>query len=334
MPINILVTHQIHSEVLQRLKAFGKVDMNTEIEPWSYPEILRRAGHAQAMMGFMTDHVDRELLAAAPALKIIACALKGYDSYDVSACQAAGVWLSIVPDLLTEPTAELAIGLAISLARHVRHGDYLIRTTSYRGWRPRFYGKGLYNASVAVVGMGSVGRAIAKRLSGFDCKKIVFVDSDVKISDIENITLEAAMAAADFVFLAVPLTEKSAGMIGSTQLAQCKPGQFLINVGRGSVVNEKAVAVALESGRLGGYAADVFACEDWSLDGHPQEIPPQLLTKDQTLFTPHLGSAVQAVRLAIEHRAADNIIAVLEGRYPQDAIAGPMDWEGGIRVAF
>jgi phosphonate dehydrogenase len=131
------------------------------------------------------------------------------------------------------------------------------------------------------------------------------------------------MARADFVFVAVPLTADSLSLIGAPQIAAAKTGQLLINVGRGSVVDETAVLQALDAGRLGGYAADVFACEDWSLPGRPERIDARLLAHPNTVFTPHLGSAVRNVRLAIEHRAADNIIAVLQGGVPTDPINRP-----------
>lgn len=321
----ILITNPIHAEVAERLAAVGDLDMNRSIEPWSAAELQQRARHASAMMGFMTDRVDTALLRSAPQLRIVACALKGYDSYDVAACERAGVWLSIVPDLLTEPTAELAVGLAIALGRHLRAGDVHVRREEYRGWRAHFYGMGLKDAVVAVVGLGQVGRAIVERLSGFGCRRILGVDPAAdSLPGVEAVTLEVALSAADFVLLAVPLTLLTERLMDAAQLQRCKPGQLLVNVGRGSVVDENAVVDALLSGRLGGYAADVFACEDWSLPGHPAAIPAGLLAHPRTLFTPHLGSAVHSVRLAIEHRAADNIIAVLEGRTPPDAIAGPV----------
>jgi lactate dehydrogenase-like 2-hydroxyacid dehydrogenase len=198
----ILVTQRIHEEVLMRLSAHAEVDMNNHLEPWPQAEILRRAADAAAIMGFMTDQIDSELLLAAPQLKIVACALKGFDNYNVPACTQAGVWVSIVPDLLTEPTAELAIGLAIGLARHVRQADAYVRS------------------------------------------------------------------------------------------------------------------------------ADVFECEDWRLPNRPRSISPELLALGNTIFTPHIGSAVKSVRVAIEQSAADNIIAVLQGQVPPDAINWPPQLAG------
>lgn len=318
----ILVTNPVHEEVRARLAAVGDVEVNPSREPWSPAELAVRARRASAIMGFMTDRVDTALLAAAPQLRIVACALKGYDSYDVEACAQAGIWLSIVPDLLTEPTAELAIGLAIGLGRHVRAGDLLVRNGTYRGWRAQLYGRGLHDSVVAVIGLGHVGSAIVARLAGFGCRRVLGVDPVIQLSGVEAVTLDHALASADYVMLAAPLTPATRHLINAQRLQQCRDGQLLVNVGRGSVVDEAAVVDALEDGRLGGYAADVFACEDWGLPDHPREIPPALLAHPRTLFTPHLGSAVSRVRLAIEHRAADNIIAVLQGREPPDAICG------------
>lgn len=319
----ILVSQRVHDEVFARLSLHGEVIMNAALEPWSRAELSARLEGASALMGFMTDQIDEADLNAATELKIIACALKGFDNYDVDACTRRGVWLSIVPDLLTEPTAELAIGLAIALARHVRAGDALVRRGEFRGWRAQLYGTGLRGATVAVLGLGKVGRAIIDRLQGFGCAKILGVDPVQVDSRTRHCELEEACALADYVFAAVPLLPATRHLLGADQLRQSKRGQMLINVGRGSVVDESAVAAALGEGVLAGYAADVFEFEDWSLADRPHAIARSLLAAPHTLFTPHLGSAVHGVRLAIEHRAADNIIAALQNGVPGDAINRP-----------
>ena len=319
----ILITQRIHQEVQQRLSAYGELDMNNSAEAWPPSEVFKRAADATAMMGFMTDQVERELLLAAPHLKIVACALKGYDNYDVDACTKAGVWLSIVPDLLTEPTAELAIGLAIGLGRHVRAADAHMRSGEFSGWRTHFYGTGLHGSVVAVVGLGQVGQAIVQKLQGFGCARILGVDPSARPSGVDMVPLDTAAALADFVFVAAPLTATTHHLVGSRQFERAKPGQLIVNVGRGSVVDESAVTEALMAGRIGGYAADVFACEDWQLADRPRVISPELLAQEHTLFTPHIGSAVHRVRMAIEQSAADNIIAALLGKTPPDAINLP-----------
>lgn len=320
MSNKIVVTNRIHAEVLARLEAVGKVVVNPALEPWSQEALAEHLRDATALMGFMTDRVDEALLQQASSLRIIACALKGFDNYDIAACTARKIWVSIVPDLLTEPTAELAVGLAIALGRHVLAGDQQMRSMPFKGWRAQFFGTGLHQSTVAILGLGLVGQAIAQRLSGFGCKALLGVDPQNTATNVTSCDLGEALSTADYVFVAIPLATTSIDLLNDREFGQCKVGQLMINVGRGSVVNEQAVARALAQGKLAGYAADVFACEDWGLSNRPQTIEPKLLAHPNTVFTPHLGSAVSRVRLAIEHRAADNILAALQGQTPSDAI--------------
>lgn len=319
----ILVTNWVHEATLQRLSLQGDVDVNETRVPWPRDEVMRRAEKADAILAFMTDCIDAPFLARCKRLRVVACALKGYDNFDLDACNQAGVFVSIVPDLLTEPTAELAVGLTIGLARNIRDGDALVRVGQFDGWRPVLYGTGLNGSMVSIVGMGRVGRAVAQRLSGFGCR-ILGIDPAAEMpAGVTGENLRTALATSDFVILCAPLTPGSRHQIGTDALSGMKPGALLINIGRGSVVDESAVLAALESGSLGGYAADVFEMEDWALPDRPETIDERLRTHPRTLFTPHLGSAVTRVRQAIEMRAVDNIADVLEGRHPRDAINAP-----------
>lgn len=313
----IVVSQPVHAQVLSRLQAAGQVVMNPGPDPWSAEDLAAHLREADAWMAFMTDRVDAAVLAQAPRLRTVACALKGYDNFDLAACERAGVRVSFVPDLLTEPTAELAIGLAIAAARHVLEGDRRVRA-GYAGWRPALYGTGLHGSTVAVVGLGAVGRAVVDRLQGFGCAEILGVDPERRDTRTRTVGLGEALQRAHYTLLAVPLTAASRHLIGAEALAAARPGQLLVNVGRGSVVDERAVLAALDSERLGAYAADVFEMEDWNLPERPAAIPEALLRHPRTVFTPHLGSAVREVRLAIEMRAADNLLAVLAGRAVAD----------------
>ncbi len=319
----IVVTNRIHDEVRARLAAVGDIDLNTNEEPLGADALKAKLGHATAMMGFMTDCVDRSTLAAAPHLRIVACALKGFDSYDVDACTKAGVWVSIVPDLLTEPTAELAVGLSISLARQIRAADQYVREGRFEGWRPLFYGTGLADSTVAIVGLGKVGQAIVTRLRGFGCRLLGVDPGRPAIDGVEHVALADALKVSAYVFVAVPLASATYHLIDAPLLRVAKPQSLWINVGRGSVIDEEALTDCLMNRTIAGYAADVFAFEDWLLEERPRTISRRLLDHPHTLFTPHIGSAVKRVRLAIEHRAADNILAVLAGRAPPDAINSP-----------
>jgi phosphonate dehydrogenase len=324
----VVIGHRVFDETLAALEPHAEVVAPSAADGDALsPERLRHdLADADAWIAFMPDRADEEALSLYPRLKLIAGALKGWDNFDLQACTRRGVWLSIVPDLLTEPTAELAIGLMIGLGRHVRQGDQHVRSGAFKAWEPRFYGVGLASARVGHVGMGAIGQAMAKRLKPFGAVQR-YVDPAPLASSAEatlGLTREpqfdALLGWSDYLVLGAPLTRDTRHLIDATALAKIRPGCLLINPARGSLVDEAAVLAALESGRLGGYAADAFEMEDWALAQRPRAIAPALLKHPATLFTPHLGSAVVTVRRAIERRAADNILDALSGRIPRDAL--------------
>src|SRR5262245_15352607 len=319
----IVVTSRVFPDTIEFLSADGDVEPNQTDEPLARDEVLRRTRDAQALLAFMPDAVDETFLDLCPDLRVIACALKGADNFDAEACRRRGVWLTVVPDLLTEPTAELAIGLAITLGRHVVAADRTVRAGGFRGWRPRFYGTSLDGSTVAVLGAGNVGRAIARKLFGFACS-ILMVDvrADAELPPhVRRASRDDAVAAADFVFLAMPLDAGTLHVVDRPLLARFKQGALLINPARGSLVDEGAVAEALAAGRLGGYAADVFEFEDWRRPDRPASVDSRLLREStRTVFTTHLGSAVTSVRRAIELAGAASIRAVLRGEKPHGAV--------------
>lgn len=329
MKPKIVLTHRVHPEVIALLAGYGEVIPNASPETLAPEEILRRARAAAAIMTFMPDSVDEAFLRACPQLRVVACALKGYDNYDVDACTRRGVWVTIVQDLLTIPTAELTIGLLIGLTRNVPAGDRFVRSGQFNGWRPVLYGAGLAGNTLGIIGMGAVGQAVAQRLAGFGMR--VLYSDPVGLPkeketrwNLERMDLAALLAASNFVVPLVPYCGATLHLIDAGALAQMKPGAFLINTCRGSVVDEQAVVAALASGRLAGYAADVFEMEEWARPDRPRAIPQALLDdRARTLFTPHIGSAVDTVRLDIELEAAHSILQALRGETPQGAINRP-----------
>jgi phosphonate dehydrogenase len=329
MTARIVITNRVHAEVIDLLEPHGTVVVNRGDEPWSGDEVVRQAADADALVAFMTDSVDEPFLAQCPRLRIVACVLKGYDNFDVAACSRRKVWLSIVPDLLTNPTAELAIGLTIALGRKLLDGDAYMRSGAFAGWRSHLYGIGLDGSTVGVLGFGAVGRAIARRLGGFGARLLChdlqpISEAESRVFGVEPRSLAGLFAESDFIIVAAPLTPDSLHLIDAEALAQMKRGALLVNVGRGSVVDETAVAAALADGRLGGYAADVFEMEDWARLDRPSGIASPLIAHGQrTVLTPHLGSAVTRVRREMEMVAARNVIAVLEGRTPDNAVNRP-----------
>ncbi len=251
------------------------------------------------------------------------------DNFDVQACSNRGVWFSSVPDLLTIPTAELAIGLLINVARNMHRGNEVVKSGQFEGWRPRLYGKGLDNSTVGIIGMGRVGKAIATFLQGFN-NHVIYSDPYLKSNAFigepiaEKVELTTLLSRSDFIIVATPYTTSTRHLINEDSLKQIKSDAFLINIGRGSCVNEKAISAALDSNQLAGYAADVFEFEDWARDDRPKTIYESLLESDKTYFTPHLGSAVDQVRYDIAMQAALNIKDVLKGKQPQNAINKPL----------
>ena len=167
-----------------------------------------------------------------------------------------------------------------------------------------------------------MGRAIVDRLAGFGCAQLLGVDPRSEDPRVRMTDLRTAAARADYLILAVPLLARTRHLVDAALLAQGKPGQILVNVGRGSVVDEAAVADALADGRLGAYAADVYAMEDWALPDRPRAIPEALLSSPRTVLTPHIGSAVRRVRLTIETRAAENPVGALRGAPVEDLLTG------------
>jgi phosphonate dehydrogenase len=329
MKPKVVLTHWVHPEIIELLQGAAEVIPNMTRDTLPRAEILARTKNADGLMTFMPDSIDESFLSSCPSLKIVCAALKGYDNFDVDACTRRGIWFSIVPDLLTIPTAELTIGLLLGLTRHVMEGDRHIRSGSFQGWRPELYGTGLSGRTLGIIGLGAVGRAIAKRLVGFDMR-LVYCDNIALDSDLEQalgvqcVTLSELLSISDFVVPMLPLTEQTFHLINGDTIGQMKHGSYLINVCRGSVVDELSVVAALREGRLAGYAADVFEMEEWSRADRPIGISRELLENTaQTFFTPHLGSAVKEVRIEIERQAAYSILQALSGQKPAGAVNNP-----------
>lgn len=325
----VLLTHRVHSSVLERLRAHCQLDVNENGNILTPDDVRRRAADATAIMVFMTDRIDREFLDACHDLRIVAGAFKGFDNIDVAACTQRGVWVTRVRDLLTVPTAELAIGLLLGLTRKIVAGDRLMRSEPFHGWRPILYGSGLTGRCLGIYGMGAVGQAIAERMTSFGMPMlyhdpVALLPATQSQLGLEEVSFEALLAESDYLVVAAPLTDVNLHAFDARALSRMKQGSFLINVGRGSVIDEQAVARALNAGKLAGFAADVYEFEDQSRAERPPHFEPALLANlDCTVFTPHLGSAVDSVREQIELEAAENILAVLRGGTPPGAVNRP-----------
>ena len=322
----VVITHWVHSEVIDFLNESCVVVPNLSKETLPKDEVLRRSHDADAIMVFMPDRVDEDFLCQCPKLRIVGAALKGYDNFDVDACTRHGVWFSIVPDLLTVPTAELTIGLLLGLTRRMLEGDSFVRSGQFKGWRPELYGTGMSGRTLGIIGMGAVGQAIARRLVGYE-SRVIYCDPLPLAPELERdwkltrVSQDELLSQSDFVIPMVPMTEQTVHLMNAQTITKMKRGSFLVNACRGSVVDEQSVVAALACGQLAGYAADVFEMEEWARADRPRDIPQDLLAnREKTFFTPHIGSAVDEVRREIALKAAQNIVQALQGGKPTDAL--------------
>jgi phosphonate dehydrogenase len=324
----VVVTHWVHPEVAGYLAGFcDAVIPSREEGVFTPPKTAALAAGADGLIACMADSVDEAFLSGCPRLRVVSATLKGYDNFDADACARHGVWLTIVPDTIIGPTAELAVGLAIGLMRKMREGDALVRA-GYHGWRPQLYGAGLAGATVGLLGMGQLGQAITRRLGGFEAKLTYHdtrrLDPGAERSlDLSYGSPSVVADSSDLLITSLPLSPATRHVINAALIGRMRPGACIVNVGRGSVADEDAVADALDTGHLGGYAADVFAMEDWMLPDHPAVIPGRLLRHPRTLFTPHLGSAVDDVRRQMSLEAARQVRQVLDGQRPDHAVNQP-----------
>ncbi len=229
----------------------------------------------------LTDRVDAELLdAAGPQLRIVANYAVGLDNVDLAECDRRGIAVSNTPDVLTDATAEMTIALMLALTRRVVEGDRFLRAQRRWQWAPTFMlGRGLQGLSLGLVGFGRIGQAVARLAAAHG----------MNVS--HGIPLDELLAAADVVSLHVPLTEETHHLVGERELGLMKPSAYLVNTSRGAVVDEAALARALEQGRIAGAALDVFEREP--------DVEPALLRLDSVVLVPHLASATHEAREAM-----------------------------------
>jgi phosphonate dehydrogenase len=317
----VVVTHWVQPQVTDRLAQFCVPQVpSREEEVWPRRVVLDRAESAVGIVSCMADCIDEAWLAACPRLQVVAAVAKGYDNIDVAACTRRGVWVTNLPDLLTAPTAELVVGLMLALLRRINEADAYVRSGAFTGWRPVFYGTSLQGATVGIIGMGRLGKAVARRVRAFDATVIFYDPAVSATAEGAPASLAEVLARSDVVVPLVPLTPATEQLLDAAAVATMRPGAFLVNAGRGSLVDEDAVVEALQTGQLGGYAADVFAFEDWRYPDRPRAIPPGLLASSRTVLTPHLGSAVASVRRDMGLAAAEQLRQALTGARPDNAV--------------
>ena len=304
--MHVFITQAIDPAGIDLLEAAGHtVTLRSHTHPIPRAELLAGVAKADALLCMLTDKVDAELLDAGPALKVVANYAVGFDNLDVAAAKARGIVCTNTPGVLTAATADLAWALLLAVGRHVLPGDKAVRSGQFFGWHPMdLRGMELEGARLGIVGMGRIGKAVARRGLAFGMD-VVYTRGRAGGLPAAAVPLETLLATSDVVSLHCPLTPDTRHLLDAAALRSMKPGAILINTARGPVVDEAALVAVLQEGHLMGAGLDVF-------EGEPA-VHPGLMGLDNVVMLPHLGSATVATRRKMALMAAGNVAAVLAG---------------------
>jgi glyoxylate/hydroxypyruvate/2-ketogluconate reductase len=310
----ILIARAVFPEVEARLRAHFEVETTPAGVVWSPDELVQRLQGKAGVLTTGGERIDAALLALCPQLRIVANLAVGYNNFDLAAMSAAGVLGTNAPDVLTETTADFGFALLMATARRVTESERFLRAGQWKQWSlDLFAGAEVHGTTLGILGMGRIGRAIARRgAHGFGMRVIYHnrsrldeaAEADCRARYVSKAEL---LAQADHLVLVLPYTPEAHHSIGAAEIAQMKPSATLVNMARGGIVDDAALARALRERRIAAAGLDVF-------EGEPR-VHPDLLDVPNVVLTPHIASATLPTRMAMAMLAADNLIAYLtEGR--------------------
>lgn len=308
----ILVTREIFPEVIERLSQHFDVESNQDDVLWSDAELAERLKDKDGALTTGTQPINTALLAACPRLRIVSNMTVGYNNFDVAAMTAAGVQGTNTPDVLTETTADFGFALLMAAARRVTESEHYLRAGKWTRWSyDMFAGAEVHGSTLGILGMGRIGQGIARRGAYGFGMDVIYHNRSRLTPELEAecraryVSKEELLAQADHLVLVLPYTPASHHAIGAAELAQMKPTATLINIARGGIVDDAALAQALADKRIAAAGIDVF-------EGEPS-VYPGLLQVPNVVLTPHIASATVKTRLKMTQLAADNLISYLEG---------------------
>ncbi len=306
----ILVSRAIFPEVIARLQQHFEVESNQADEAWIKAQLAEKLDDKQGALTTGGERIDAELLAACPQLKICANMAVGYNNFDLDAMTARGVLGTNAPDVLTETTADFGFALMMATARRMAESEHYLRAGLWTKWRyDLFAGADIHGATLGILGMGRIGQGIARRGAlGFGMKVIYHNRSRLDAAteaqcQAHYVSKQELLQTADHLVLVLPYSAQAHHAIGAPELAQMKPTATLVNIARGGIVDDAALAAALRNQTIAAAGLDVF-------EGEPQ-VHPDLLTLPNVVLTPHIASASLPTRLAMANLAADNLIGFL-----------------------
>jgi glyoxylate reductase len=308
-------THILFEGPRKKLEEHFEVDYWMGEERPSREEFLKRVKGKDALICLLTEKIDDEMLeAAGPGLRIVANVAVGYDNIDVPACTKRKVAVTNTPGVLDETTADFTWTLLMAVARRLVEADHMARSGAWKKWNlDQLCGTDIWGKTLGIIGFGRIGRAVARRASGFRMRVIYHSTSRAPLEmekelNAEYMSRDEVFQEADFVSLHVPLNAATRGLAGPAEFARMKPTAFLINTTRGPVVQETALIDALEGGIIAGAALDVFEREPIIPDG---------LRRNNVVLAPHLGSASIETRTKMAMIAVENAIAMFAGQRPR-----------------
>lgn len=313
-----MVTRRLLPEAHEFLDRHLEVEVGVTGRDLMHSELLQKIPDKVGLLSLLVDNVDRGVLAAAPALKIVANCAVGYNNIDIGYARKKGILVTNTPGVLTETTADLTWAVLLAAARRLPEADRFVRAGEFTGWElDLMLGQEVTGKCLGIIGMGRIGRAVARRARAFRMKTLYF--DHHRLSPEQETEYAAAyasfaevLAQADFVSLHTTLTEETRQMIGRKELEDMKSSAVLVNVSRGPVVDETALAEALEKGIIWGAGLDVYEREP--------EIEARLLQLDNVVLLPHIGSASHETRLKMAMTASINLVAALTGEIPPNLV--------------
>jgi glyoxylate reductase len=304
------VTRRLPFPALDRLRAAHEVEVWAERLPPSYDEFVARAADAEGLLTLLTDRVDAALIEGSRRLLAISNYAVGYDNIDLDAAAARAIPVGNTPDVLTDATADLTWALMLAAARKLPEAVAAVKDGDWLTWEPAMYlGAAVKGATLGIVGMGRIGRAVARRASGFDMEVLGSGGgSGVPLErGGSGVSLDALLERSDFISLLCPLTPETYHLIDDAALSRMKPTAILVNTARGPIIDHDALRRALIAGEIAGAALDVT-------DPEPLPSDDPLLSAPNLIVAPHIGSATRVARERMADLAVDNLLAGLDGR--------------------
>ena len=315
MARQVFITRMIPEEGIFILQQAGfAIKIHQENRPMTRSELEEAVEDSDAVITMVYDRVDACLLDGAPRLKIVANLAVGTDNIDIPACAARGITVTNTPGVLTEATADLTMALILAAARRIAEGDRFIRRGLFNSWDPLLLlGSGLQGKVLGIIGMGRIGRAVARRAQAFGLKikyykRYPLSPESAAECGAEYMPLEEVIREADFLSLHLPYTPEVRHLIDRRRLNMMKPTAYLINTARGGHIDEKSLVEHLRANKIAGAALDVYEYEP--------SLAPGLIDLENVTLLPHLGSATRETRAKMAEMAAENVRAVLDGREP------------------